>query len=608
MGEKQNNPLGTEAIGSLLARFAVPSIIAMLVSSLYNIVDQFFIGRSVGMLGNAATNVAFPLSITCTALALLCGIGGAANFNLSMGRNEKEKAVKFAGGAIGMMLTLGILLCILVRIFLEPMMRAFGATDQILDYALTYTGITSLGFPFLIVTTGGSNLIRADGSPKFSMICTLTGAIINTILDPLFIFVLDMGMAGAAWVTIIGQIVSGIMVLIYFSRFKTVHIPLKTLIPSKSAWIPVISLGVAPFCNQLAMMIVQIVMNNTLTHYGGQSSYGSDIPLACAGIISKVGMIFFAIVIGISQGIQPIISYNYGAGNYERVKQTYKKAVTAALGISMVAFLLFQLAPRQIIGIFGSGSEEYFLFAEKFFRIYMFFTFINGIQPITANTFTSIGKAGKGVFLSLTRQIIFIAATLLIVLFGSIPAMRPVFNGAALDMPSIIEILMLCAAAIILIISRTDGIKATQGSVFPAGMQAVIAIFGIAWMGDTFINGNITELTGSIEGIVRQMPWLFGLALFVMSILLYSQAATVRAIVPLGIALGISPMMLIALFPAVNGYFFIPNYPTVVAAINFDRTGTTGIGKWILNHSFMMPGMVATLVSIVVGLLLIQVF
>ena len=214
----------------------------------------------------------------------------------------------------------------------------------------------------------------------------------------------------------------------------------------------------------------------------------------------------------------------------------------------------------------------------------------------------------KNMFHARISVIIFIAATLLIVLFGSIPAMRPVFNGTALDMPAIIEILMLCAAAVILLISRTDGIKATQGSVFPAGMQAVIAIFGIAWMGDTFINGNITELTGSIEGIVRQMPWLFGLALFVMSILLYSQAATVRAIVPLGIALGISPMMLIALFPAVNGYFFIPNYPTAVAAINFDRTGTTGIGKWILNHSFMMPGMVATIVSIVIGLLLVQVF
>ena len=213
----------------------------------------------------------------------------------------------------------------------------------------------------------------------------------------------------------------------------------------------------------------------------------------------------------------------------------------------------------------------------------------------------------KNMFQARLSVIIFIVATLLIVLFGSIPGLRPSFDGKVMDMPSLIEILMLSAAALILIISRTDGIKATQGSVFPAGMQAVIAIFGIAWMGDTFINGNITELTGSIEGIVRQMPWLFGVALFVMSILLYSQAATVRAIVPLGIALGISPMMLIALFPAGNGYFFIPNYPTVIAAINFDRTGTTGIGKWVLNHSFMMPGLVATIVSIVIGLLLIQI-
>ena len=201
----------------------------------------------------------------------------------------------------------------------------------------------------------------------------------------------------------------------------------------------------------------------------------------------------------------------------------------------------------------------------------------------------------KNMFQARLSVIIFIVATLLIVLFGSIPGLRPSFDGKVMDMPSLIEILMLSAAALILIISRTDGIKATQGSVFPAGMQAVIAIFGIAWMGDTFINGNITELTGSIEGIVRQMPWLFGVALFVMSIL------------PLGIALGISPMMLIALFPAVNGYFFIPNYPTVIAAINFDRTGTTGIGKWVLNHSFMMPGLVATIVSIVIGLLLIQI-
>lgn len=207
---------------------------------------------------------------------------------------------------------------------------------------------------------------------------------------------------------------------------------------------------------------------------------------------------------------------------------------------------------------------------------------------------------------ALVSVCLFLTATVLIVLFGSIPAMRPSFNGVSMDMPALIEILMLSTCAVILIVSKTNGIAPTQGSVFIAGMQAVVAIFGIAWMGDTFINGNIGVLTESIRGIVTEMPWLFAVALFVMSVLLYSQAATVRAIMPLGVALGLSPWMLIALFPAVNGYFFIPNYPTIVAAINFDRTGTTRIGKYILNHSFMMPGMVATVVAICTGLLLIQ--
>ena len=214
---------------------------------------------------------------------------------------------------------------------------------------------------------------------------------------------------------------------------------------------------------------------------------------------------------------------------------------------------------------------------------------------------------------ALLSVVIFIAATIGIVLFGSMTELRPWFSlpdgsSRQMQMAHIIEILMLSAAALILLVTRTDGIKAVQGSVFSAGMQAVVAIFGIAWMGDTFIGGNMEELKGSIEHIVTEMPWLFGLALFVMSILLFSQAATIRAMLPLGIALGISPYMLIALFPAVNGYFFIPNYPTVVAAINFDRTGTTHIGKYVLNHSFMMPGLVATGVSVALGLLMIQLF
>ena len=414
------NPLGSEPVSSLLRRFAIPSVIAMLVSALYNMVDQLFIGHSIGVLGNAATNVAFPLSMVCTSIGLLCGIGGAANFNLCMGRKEPEHAKSYVGNAISMLAILGVILCVAVQLFLRPMMLLFGATPDVIDYACTYTRITSIGFPFLIVTIGGSNLIRADGSPKFSMLCNLVGAIVNTILDPLFIFVFHMGMAGAALATITGQILSFALVVFYLRGFKTLPLSLSDLKPNMACWARIAALGATPAFNQVAMMVVQIVMNNTLTHYGSNSVYGSDIPLACAGIISKVNMLFFSFVIGISQGLQPIVSFNFGAQKYDRVKDAYKKAVFAATAISIVAFLCFQFFPRQIIGIFGSGSEEYLHFAERYFRIFLFFTFLNGIQPVSSNFFTSIGAPKKGIFLSLTRQIIFLLPLLLIFpyLFG----------------------------------------------------------------------------------------------------------------------------------------------------------------------------------------------
>ena len=414
------NPLGSEPVSSLLRRFAIPSVIAMLVSALYNMVDQLFIGHSIGVLGNAATNVAFPLSMVCTSIGLLCGIGGAANFNLCMGRKDPEHAKSYVGNAISMLAILGVILCVAVQLFLRPMMLLFGATPDVIDYACTYTRITSIGFPFLIVTIGGSNLIRADGSPKFSMLCNLVGAIVNTILDPLFIFVFHMGMAGAALATITGQILSFALVVLYLRGFKTLPLSLSDLKPNMACWARIAALGATPAFNQVAMMVVQIVMNNTLTHYGSNSVYGSDIPLACAGIISKVNMLFFSFVIGISQGLQPIVSFNFGAQKYDRVKDAYKKAVFAATAISIVAFLCFQFFPRQIIGIFGSGSEEYLHFAERYFRIFLFFTFLNGIQPVSSNFFTSIGAPKKGIFLSLTRQIIFLLPLLLIFpyLFG----------------------------------------------------------------------------------------------------------------------------------------------------------------------------------------------
>lgn len=413
-GKKPENPLGKEKINGLLVQFAVPSIIAMLVSSLYNIVDQFFIGRSVGELGNAATNISFPLSISCIAIALLFGIGGASAFNISMGRGEREKAVYYMGNAAVMLFGCGLALCIITQLFLEPMLRFFGSPEEVLGYAKTYTRIIAFGFPFLIITTGGGHLIRADGSPKVAMICNLTGAIINTMLDAAFVFGLKLGMAGAAAATVIGQIVSGILAIWFLSHCKTVTLQPKHLRVKKAYVGRIASLGMAPCSNQLAMMIVQIIMNKSLKYYGSMSIYGEAVPIACAGIITKVNQVFMSFVIGISQGLQPIVSFNYGAQKYRRVKEAYIKAIGTGFALAFLAFLLFQFAPRQIISIFGDGSEAYYKFAINYFHIFLFFTFINFLQPMTSNFFTAIGKPKRGVFLSLTRQIIFLLPLLIL--------------------------------------------------------------------------------------------------------------------------------------------------------------------------------------------------
>lgn len=418
--DTRENRLGTLPIDRLIRQFAVPSIIAMLVGALYNIVDQFFIGRSIGELGNAATNVAFPLTTSCVAIALLFGIGGASSFNLALGRKQKEEAVYYMGNAAVLLFLLGTVLCVVTQLFLTPMLRFFGSPDSVLGYAVTYTRITSLGFPFLIYSNGGAHLVRADGTPKYSMICNLTGALINTVLDPLFIFGFGMGMAGAALATIIGQIAAAGMIFRYMLHCRTVKLTGHHLVIRFEYAVHIMSLGMSSFFNQIAMMIVQIVLNNSLTYYGSRSVYGESVPLACAGIISKVAMLYFSVVIGLAQGLQPIAGYNYGAEKYDRVKQVYARTVRYALTISTAAFLLFQLFPRQIISVFGDGSEEYFLFAVRYFRIFLFMTFLNGIQPVTATFFTAIGKPVKGIFLSLTRQILFLLP--LIVIF-------PIFMG-----------------------------------------------------------------------------------------------------------------------------------------------------------------------------------
>ena len=432
---KQGNPLAEEKIGRLIARFAVPAIISMLVSSLYNIVDQIFIGQGVGILGNAATNIAFPVSIICTATALLLGIGSASNYNLEAGAGRNERAAEIAGNGLAMLVICGVSIGAIVLIFLNPLLHLFGVTKEILSYAQDYTGITAIGIPFLILTTGGNHLIRADRSPTYSMTCMLTGAILNTILDPLFIFVCHWGIKGAAAATVIGQVVSGLMVIYYFARKRKMELKRSMFLPKAGYLKMIVSLGMASCINQIAMAIVQITMNNTLRYYGAQSMYGSEIPLACVGVISKVNMVFMAIAIGISQGCQPIWGFNYGAHNYDRVREAYKKAFAICIVLGVVFFGCFQLFPRQIVSIFGSGSEAYFHFAERYFRIFMFVTFMNGIQPMSSGFFTSIGKSKLGIVVSLTRQIIFLLPLILIFpLFMGIDGVMyagPIADGAA---------------------------------------------------------------------------------------------------------------------------------------------------------------------------------
>jgi Na+-driven multidrug efflux pump len=432
---KQGNPLAEEKIGRLIARFAVPAIISMLVSSLYNIVDQIFIGQGVGMLGNAATNIAFPVSIICTATALLLGIGSASNYNLEAGAGRNDRAAEIAGNGLAMLVICGVVIGAVVLIFLNPLLHLFGVTKEILPYAQDYTGITAIGIPFLILTTGGNHLIRADRSPTYSMTCMLTGAILNTILDPLFIFVCHWGIKGAAAATVIGQVASGLMVIYYFSKKRKMDLKRSMFVPKAGYLKMIVSLGMASCINQIAMAIVQITMNNTLRYYGAQSMYGSEIPLACVGVISKVNMVFMAIAIGISQGCQPIWGFNYGAHNYDRVREAYKKAFAICIVLGVVFFGCFQLFPRQIVSIFGSGSEAYFHFAERYFRIFMFVTFLNGIQPMSSGFFTSIGKSKLGIVVSLTRQIIFLLPLILIFpLFMGIDGVMyagPIADGAA---------------------------------------------------------------------------------------------------------------------------------------------------------------------------------
>ena len=415
------NPLGYEKIGKLILRFATPAIASNLLNAVYNIVDQIFIGHGIGYNGIAATTITFPLVTIVAAISIMLGIGCAANFNLHLGSGDKEKAGEIAGNGLCVMLMSGVSLMILVTVFFTPLLNLFGVTPEVLPLTTAYMRIIIIGIPFQIMTVSTCYLIRADGSPTWAMISMMSGAVFNLIFDPVFMFGFGWGIKGIAWATSLGQILSASMAVSYFVRgMKTINLTKKSFRPRLSYTKTMCSLGISAFVNQFAMTLVNIVINNTLKYYGDLSIYGSTAVLGAVGAISKVNTFLVSCFAGIGQGCQPMYSFNYGSRNFVRVKETLKRALTCNVVIGVAFFTLFQLCPRMIIGIFGKGSPEYFEFATRYLRIYMFMTFSNGIQSASSFYFSSTGRAKMGAFVSMTRQLIFLIPLLLIfpIFFG----------------------------------------------------------------------------------------------------------------------------------------------------------------------------------------------
>lgn len=401
--------LGKENINKLLISFAIPCVISMLINSVYNIVDQIFIGKGVGTLGNAATNVIFPLVIIFNAVAGLIGNGAAANLSLKLGEGKKEEGGKIVGNAVTVSIIFSIILSVIAYFFLPKLVYMFGCTENVYQYAVDYGKIIILGAPFMIIYSALSQLIRADGSPKYSMVLLVVGAILNIILDPIFIFTFNMGVKGGAIATVIGQIVSFVMAILYLRKVKSVKLEKESFKVDKSIT-RTLGLGLSSFITQSTVLALFVFMNNMMTKYGALTKYGADIPLSVYGVISKINSLYISTILGISIGAQPIIGFNYGAGNYERVKETLRKVLTINLVVGLIFNIIFYLFPKEIVSIFITNSDpNYKLFLE--FAVVICHSFLlvmglNFLEMTTSITVQSLGNVKKATMVSFIRQII----------------------------------------------------------------------------------------------------------------------------------------------------------------------------------------------------------
>lgn len=442
MEKQEENILGKEKIGKLIQKFSIPCIISMLVNSLYNIVDQIFIGQGVGYLGNGATNVVFPLVMIGLAFSLMFGDGASAYLSLKLGEKKKKEAEAGIGNGILISTVVSILFCIITLIFLPQFLKLFGCTENLKSYAMTYGTIIAIGFPFSMIGTTLNSIIRADGSPRYSMISMVVGAVLNTILDPIFIFVLDQGVAGAAIATVISQFVTFLLNVIYIKRFKTIKISKKSFKFNIHVCKKISTLGISSFITQMSFVCVVTVENNLLGKYGAESKFGAEIPITVLGIVMKISQILNSIIIGIAAGSQPILGYNYGAQKFDRVKETLKIVLGSSLIISTIAFILFQTIPHKLILIFGSGDTNYMEFACLSFRTYLLLCICNGLQIPSGIFFQAIGKSIKSAILSLSRQIVILIPSMIILshIFGIMGVLYagPVADGLAFIIAAIL--------------------------------------------------------------------------------------------------------------------------------------------------------------------------
>lgn len=437
---EKNHFMEQENIGKLMLKFSVPCIMSLLVSSLYNIVDQIFIGQGIGYLGNGATNVVFPVTIIALAMALMVGDGCAANLSICQGCKDSDRAKKSVGNAIVLLVAAGEVFTVCLFLFKDQFLKAFGATENNFVYAREYFVYIMIGIPFFMFSNGMNSIIRADGSPQFAMISTLIGAIINVILDPVMIFVFHWGMMGAALATITGQIVSALLAVYYLYHMKSIKLEKECFRVDPGISKKVLSLGISSFLTQISIVAIMAAMNNMLVIYGAQSRFGADIPLTVVGIVMKVFQIVIAFSVGIAAGAQPVIGFNYGAGQNQRVKKIFKLMMAAEAFVGLIAMIIFECFPMEIIRLFGSESELYNEFAVLAFRTYLCTIVLCCIQKSASIFLQALGKPVLSMGLSLLRDFI-LSVPLVIFLPRLFGIQGTLYSAPAADVISFIAVI-----------------------------------------------------------------------------------------------------------------------------------------------------------------------